>query len=83
MSPRPPAASRAEPVHQGPGTPNIGAIEEYERVNGRYTYLSDQRADVEQAKGELTGVIDQLTQQMKNRKGQQAQQAGEETETQE
>ena len=46
------------------GTPNIGAIEEYERVNGRYTYLSDQRADVEQAKGELTGVIDQLTQQM-------------------
>ena len=41
------------------GTPNIGAIEEYERVNGRYTYLSDQRADVEQAKGELTGVIDQ------------------------
>ena len=46
------------------GTPNIGAIEEYERVNGRYTYLSDQRADVERAKGELTGVIDQLTQQM-------------------
>ena len=46
------------------GTPNIGAIEEYERVNGRYTYLSDQRADVEQAKGELTGVIDQLTRQM-------------------
>lgn len=46
------------------GTPNIGAIEEYERVNGRYTYLSDQRADVEKAKGELTGVIDQLTQQM-------------------
>ena len=46
------------------GTPNIGAIEEYDRVNGRYTYLSDQRADVEQAKGELTGVIDQLTRQM-------------------
>ena len=46
------------------GTPNLGAIEEYERVNGRYTYLSDQRADVEQAKGELTGVIDQLTRQM-------------------
>ena len=39
------------------GTPNIGAIEEYDRVNGRYTYLSDQRADVEQAKGELTGDV--------------------------
>ena len=43
------------------GTPNLGAIEEFQRVNERYTYLSDQRADVEKAKEELTGVIDQLT----------------------
>ena len=35
------------------GTINIGAIEEFERVNGRYTYLTDQRNDVEKAKGEL------------------------------
>ena len=46
------------------GTPNLGAIEEFQRVNERYTYLSDQRADVEKAKEELTGVIDQLTSQM-------------------
>ena len=43
------------------GTPNIGAIEEFERVNTRYTYLSEQRTDVERAMGELTGVIDELT----------------------
>ena len=46
------------------GTPNIGAIDEFERVNTRYTYLSDQRSDVEQAKEELTGIIDQITGQM-------------------
>ena len=33
-------------------------------VNERYTYLSDQRTDVEKAKEELTGVIYQLTVQM-------------------
>ena len=49
---------------KGLGTPNIGAIEEFERVNTRYTYLSDQRGDVEQAKEELTGIIDQITGQM-------------------
>ena len=37
------------------GTPNIGAIEEYERVNTRYTYLTDQRDDVEKAKELLEG----------------------------
>ena len=36
------------------GSPIIGAIEEFERVNERYTYLSEQRDDVEQAKEELT-----------------------------
>ena len=46
------------------GTPNIGAIEEYERVNSRYTYLSDQRSDVEKAKEELSGIIDEITKQM-------------------
>ena len=39
------------------GTPNIGAIEEFDRVNTRYTYLTDQRNDVEKAKGELEGII--------------------------
>lgn len=46
------------------GTPNIGAIEEFERVNTRYTYLTDQRDDVEKAKGELEGVIEEITRQM-------------------
>lgn len=49
---------------KGLGTPNIGAIEEYERVNTRYTYLSEQRTDVEKAKEELNGVIDEITRQM-------------------
>ncbi len=46
------------------GTPNIGAIEEFDRVNTRYTYLSEQRTDVEKAKEELQGVIDEITRQM-------------------
>ena len=46
------------------GTPNIGAIEEFDRVNTRYTYLTDQRNDVEKAKGELEGVIREITEQM-------------------
>ena len=48
------------------GTPNIGAIDEYERVNTRYTFLSTQRDDVLKAKSELTGVISELTSQMKD-----------------
>ena len=46
------------------GTPNIGAIEEFDRVNTRYTYLTGQRDDVEKAKGELEGVIEEITRQM-------------------
>ena len=48
----------------GLGTPNIGAIEEFDRVNTRYTYLSDQRNDVERAKGDLEGIIEEITGQM-------------------
>ena len=47
------------------GTPNIGAIEEYERVNTRYEFLTGQRDDVEKAKGELLGIIRDITAQMK------------------
>ena len=35
------------------GTPNLGAIEEFVRVNERYTYLTGQRDDVLTAKKEL------------------------------
>ena len=37
------------------GTPNIGAIEEFERVNTRYEFLTGQRSDIEKAKKELFG----------------------------
>ena len=46
------------------GSINIGAIEEFDRVNGRYTYLTGQRDDVEKAKEELAGIIKDITDQM-------------------
>ena len=46
------------------GTPNIGAIEEFDRVNTRYEYLSELRGDVEKAKEELLGVIGGITAEM-------------------
>ncbi len=46
------------------GSPNIGAIDEYERVNTRYEFLSGQRDDVDKAKGELLDIIKDLTGQM-------------------
>ena len=48
----------------GLGTPNLGAIEEFERVNERYTYLSGQRDDVLQSKRDLEGIIRDITRQM-------------------
>ncbi len=46
------------------GTPNIGAIEEYARVNERYTYLASQRDDVLNSKRELETIIRNITQEM-------------------
>ena len=46
------------------GTPNLGAIEEYARVNERYTYLTGQRDDVLGSKKELEGIIRSITQEM-------------------
>ena len=46
------------------GSPNLGAIEEYERVNTRYEFLSGQRDDVEKAKKELLDIIQQITGEM-------------------
>ena len=48
----------------GLGGVNVGAIEEFERVNERYTYLTGQRDDVEKAKEELLGVIENITGEM-------------------
>ncbi len=47
------------------GTPNIGAIDEYERVNSRYEFLAGQRDDVEKAKAELVDIIRDITAEMK------------------
>lgn len=47
------------------GTPNLGAIEEYERVNTRYQFLTEQRDDVQKAKTELLGIIKEITDEMK------------------
>ena len=46
------------------GTPNLGAIDEYARVNERYMYLTAQRDDVLGAKKDLEGIIKEITQQM-------------------
>ncbi len=46
------------------GTPNLGAIEEYARVNERYTYLASQRDDVLEAKRNLEGIIRDITKEM-------------------
>ena len=46
------------------GTPNLGAIEEYARVNERYTYLSSQQEDVLNSKRELETIIRDITKEM-------------------
>ena len=48
----------------GLGSVNVGAIEEFDRVNTRYTYLTTQRDDVEKAKEELLGIIESITGEM-------------------
>ena len=46
------------------GTPNLGAIEEYARVNERYTYLVEQRDDVLNSKRELESIIRNIQREM-------------------
>ena len=48
------------------GNPNLGAIEEYERVSERYNFLTEQRDDVEKAKRELEKIITDITKEMKD-----------------
>ena len=48
----------------GLGTPNLGAIEEYARVNERYSYLVSQRDDVMTSKRELESIIRDITKEM-------------------
>ncbi len=47
------------------GTPNLGAVEEYERITDRWEYLSGQRDDAQSAKRELENIIRSLTGEMR------------------
>lgn len=46
------------------GTPNLGAIEEFARVNERYEYLRSQRDDVLKSKDDLEAIIQSITTEM-------------------
>jgi chromosome segregation protein len=47
------------------GAPNLGAIDEYDRVSTRYEYLTEQRNDAEAARTDLLTIIGDLTGRMR------------------
>lgn len=47
------------------GNVNLDAIEEYQKVLERYTFMGEQKSDLEKAQHELYKVIEQLTMSMK------------------
>ncbi|WP_099352393.1 chromosome segregation protein SMC [Fredinandcohnia onubensis] len=49
------------------GTVNLGAIDEYERVSERFTFLTEQQNDLQEAKDTLFQVIDEMDDEMKKR----------------
>lgn len=49
------------------GSVNVGAIEEYDEVKGRYDFLSAQYGDLTGARNDLTGVIFRLEKEMRVR----------------
>lgn len=49
---------------QALGTVNLGAVEEFQRVEERYGYLNDQKNDVDTARRELERVMDGITAEM-------------------
>ena len=62
------AQKRAGQLHRemsAIGSPNLASIEDFERVNGRYTYLNSQKEDLEKAKRELEEVLNTVTEEMK------------------
>ncbi|MBP3038306.1 chromosome segregation protein SMC [Bacillaceae bacterium Marseille-Q3522] len=52
------------------GTVNLGAIEEYDRVSERFTFLTEQKDDLQTAKATLFQVISEMDEEMKKRFGQ-------------
>jgi len=53
------------------GNINLDAIDEFQRVNERYTYFTSQRDDVERAKAELEKIITDVTAEMEKIFGEQ------------
>ena len=49
------------------GAVNLGAIEEYERVSERHTFITEQKADLVEAKQTLFAVIAEMDEEMKKR----------------
>ncbi|MEK8132019.1 chromosome segregation protein SMC [Paenibacillus filicis] len=49
------------------GEVNLGAIEEYQRVNERFQFLSEQKNDLVEAKTALYGVIREMDEEMSKR----------------
>ncbi|WP_434088484.1 hypothetical protein, partial [Carnobacterium inhibens] len=49
------------------GNVNVGAIEEFERVNERYLFLVEQRDDLLEAKGSLYETMDEMDEEVKRR----------------
>lgn len=49
------------------GTVNLGAIEEYERVSERFTFLNEQKQDLHEAKDTLYKVIEEMDVEMTKR----------------
>ncbi|WP_087972937.1 chromosome segregation protein SMC [Oceanobacillus rekensis] len=49
------------------GAVNLGAIDEYERISERYTFLTEQRNDLVEAKEILYRVIAEMDEEMKKR----------------
>lgn len=47
------------------GPVNLGAIEEYDRVNERFSFMTKQKNDIEEAKANLAGIISNLVNEMR------------------
>ena len=59
-------AAQLNKAIQDLGVVNIGAVNEYERLEERYAYLSGQRDDVETARQELEKIIEDITGEMED-----------------
>ena len=57
-------AAQLNKAIQDLGVVNIGAVEEFQRLEERHAYLSDQRNDIETARQELEGIIETITDEM-------------------